>query len=90
MLEGDVAAVHDEALIVGWELRGHRSVRQGDWKIVWDASAGDDARWLLFNLAEDPGERNDLSTTMPGKLTEMIDLWDIYAEENRVIYIGER
>lgn len=90
LLEGDVAAVHDEALIVGWELWGQRSVRQGDWKIVWDASAGDDARWLLFNLAEDPGERNDLSTTMPGKLTEMIDLWDIYAEENRVIYIGER
>jgi arylsulfatase A-like enzyme len=90
LLDGDVTAVHDEALIVGWELWGHRSVRQGDWKIVWDASAGDDARWLLFNLAEDPGERNDLSTMMPGKLTEMIGVWDRYAEENRVIYIGER
>ena len=90
LLEGDVATVHDGAPIVGWELWGHRSVRQGDWKIVWDASAGDDARWLLFNLAEDPGERNDLSTTMPGKLNEMIGAWDRYAEENRVIYIGER
>lgn len=44
------------------------AVRIGDWKVVGDKSL---SRFLLFNLKEDPWERNDLSATMPEKLEEM-------------------
>jgi arylsulfatase A-like enzyme len=40
--------------------RQHRAVRQGDWKLMLD---GD--HLLLFDLARDPGERNDLSQQRP-------------------------
>ena len=41
---------------------------------------------LLFDLAADPGESNDLSERDPDKLAEMIKLWDDYAKTNGVIY----
>jgi len=75
---------------MGWELYGHRSVRQGDWKIVWDAAEGDDASWKLFNLANDLSEQNDLATELPDRLEQMVQLWDRYAEESGVIYVNGR
>lgn len=71
--------------VIGWELYGHRAVRRGNWKIVWDPTRGDAARWELFNLAEDRGEQMDLSTTMPARLDELQNLWDEYARRNGVI-----
>src|SRR5690606_22331840 len=35
-LTGDEDGVRPPDHYVGWELFGHRAVRQGDWKIVWD------------------------------------------------------
>lgn len=42
------------------------AVRQGDWKLVWDASLPADAE--LYNLAEDPYEQEDLSAKEPEKV----------------------
>lgn len=84
---GKAQSVHTPAEFNGFELYGQRSVRQGDWKIVWDAAQGSDARWMLFNIAGDFGERNDLAEQNPEKLAEMIELWSKYAEQNDVIYI---
>ena len=86
MLTGEVQQIHAANESTGWELYGHRSVRQGDWKIVWDPREKETARWYLFNLAEDIEERNDLSDQEPVKRQQMIKLWDRYAEENGVIY----
>jgi len=87
MITGEVSEVHDEDAVTGWELNGHRGVRQGDWKIVWDLTAGDDARWLLFNLADDPNEQVELGAEMPDKLAQMITLWEQYEEDNGLIYV---
>jgi len=86
MLTGEVRQIHPASDYTGWELYGHRSVRQGDWKIVWDPREKEAARWYLFNLADDIEERNDLSDQNPDKRIQMIKLWDRYAEENGVIY----
>ncbi len=86
VLTGVRAAVHDDTEYTGWELYGHRAIRQGDWKITWDAAAGQEARWMLFNLAHDPMERHDLAAENPEKLTEMLLLWNRYEVENGVIY----
>ena len=73
--------------MLGWELFGYRSVRQGDWKITWDqALKADQRQWQLYNVAQDPSEQHDLGATMPDKLKEMVANWDVYAKDNGVIY----
>ncbi|WP_375207301.1 arylsulfatase [Hyphococcus sp.] len=81
-LKAPEKTVHDDAAYVGWELYGHRALRQGDWKIVWDAAKGDDAAWELYNIADDPQEQNNLSGNERERLNAMISLWETYREEN--------
>ena len=87
MISGSTTAIHKDDEVMGWELFGYRSVRQGDWKIVWDQSAKPaDRHWELFNVAQDPSEQHDLGSTMPDKLKEMEANWDVYAKDSGVIY----
>ena len=41
--------------------------------------------WQLYNLAKDPGETADLSSLMPELRSEMIEIWNSYAQETGVI-----
>lgn len=85
VLRGESSEVHPPEHVIGWELYGHRAVRQGDWKIVWDEAA-EEPEWMLFDLASDPAEQNDLAAANPEKLAEMTGAWDQYAEESGVVY----
>src|SRR5690606_27557564 len=87
LLRGEADTVHEPDYWVGWELYGHRAVRRGDFKIVWDPREGEDAAWNLFNIAEDPGEQNDLAAVSPDRLLEMQGLWDQYVRDNGVILV---
>ncbi|PZU46772.1 MAG: arylsulfatase [Sphingomonas sp.] len=69
----------------GSELFGSRALRLGDWKIT---DIGD-GRWRLFNIADDPGETNDLGTSEPERLAELVAAWDAYAKEVGVIMPNE-
>jgi arylsulfatase A-like enzyme len=54
--------------------RRQRAVRQGDWKLLLDGAAP-----LLFNVATDVGERNDLApqrTDIVRKLFPLITQWE--------------
>lgn len=85
-LSGDSATVRANGLL-GFELHGHRSVRVGDWKLVWDHAGPEEGRrWYLFNLVEDPFEQQDLSSSNPEKLQEMLANWDAYQNSSGVIY----
>jgi len=87
LLTGQTSNIRSNTDIVGWELHGHRSIRQGDWKLVWDhAGPADNRRWYLFNLAEDPGEQLDLSASNPEKFQEMLANWSVYERDSGVIY----
>jgi len=87
MLSGEASEVHPADTVFGWELLGQRSVRQGDWKIVWDQRRPPaERRWQLFNLAADPFEQHDLSATDPEQLAVMERLWEQYDEEHGVVY----
>ena len=81
-LEDPQASIHDTSDAVGWELYGHRALRQGDWKLVWDARDQDDAAWRLYNIAQDPQEQNDLSNAESDRLNAMLALWETYHDEN--------
>ena len=80
-----VNTVHAADEAFGWELYGHRTIRQGDWKIVWDATERDKAKWHLFDLARDPSEQNDLSDREPERLAVMVKLWDNYHRDNGLV-----
>lgn len=74
----------------GWELSDYRALRSGDWKIYYSPKVGDEPlvkvkQWQLFNVFEDPAEVNNLADKYPGKLAELLKLWDIYVKENGVI-----
>ncbi|MDQ2641906.1 MAG: arylsulfatase [Pseudomonadota bacterium] len=87
VLLGKAQAVYTDADILGWEQGGPRSVRQGDWKLVWDQRLPPaQRRWQLFNLATDREEQHDLSATEPQKLAEMQAAWDRYDAEVGVVY----
>jgi arylsulfatase len=84
---GQSKAVHGAAEIHGWELFGHRSVRQGDWKLVWDgALPAAQRRWELFNVSADFEEQRDLSRSNPQQVSKMQLAWDSYSQRNGVIF----
>jgi len=70
---------------IAWELFGNRAVRQGDWKLRWEYTPLGKSAWELFNVAQDPAERNDLASAQPEKVKEMLMLWDDYVQNNNVI-----
>lgn len=79
MMEDPSATLDREALF--WHYphyhaagaRPYTAVRAGDWRAI---HSYEDDRIELYNLAEDPGERNNLSKELPeqaAKLRAMID-----------------
>ena len=78
----------DDQYTMGWELFGRKAIRKGDWKIIDNNKPYGKSRWELYNLKSDPFEREDLSEFDPAKLSEMIEVWDQYAERNGVIQSG--
>ena len=70
MLRGD-APVRDRDVF--WRIlppRNMRAVRSGNWKLLLDG-----AQVLLFDLANDPGERNDLAARQPEKVATLKRLY---------------
>ena len=94
LLDGSAVSVHDNNFSMGWELLGKRAYRQADWKIVWQPlqktwepwpDGIKPGQWQLYNLADDLAEMRDLSGQHPGKLNELITLWEKYVQDNGVI-----
>jgi arylsulfatase A-like enzyme len=61
-----------EALILCGMSRGQAAIRMGDWKLL----VGTDGGEQLYNLAEDPGEKNNLVAGKPDKLRELRAKYD--------------
>ena len=85
LLEGQTAPER-EILLNSSPYAG--ALRKGDWKIVLNGSVGSGTRATtgnpnieLFNLASDPGEKNNLATAQPEKLKELLERYQFYAEQ---------
>ncbi|MBM3531202.1 MAG: arylsulfatase [Alphaproteobacteria bacterium] len=92
VLAGTQAEVHAPDERIAWELAYCRGVRKGDWKAIFLTRAAHNIsadipinRWLLYNIARDPGETTDLSSAEPGKLQDLIAAWNEYARECGVV-----
>lgn len=82
---GKAARIHEKDFIQGWETCGRAALRYGDWKIVYIPKPKGPERWQLYNLANDPGEVDDLAEAEPERLKELLKLWDLYVIETGVI-----
>lgn len=66
----------------------HGAVRAGDWKLIYNGQVGANAtavhgreRWELFNIRQDPGEKNDVSHQHPKVFERMKALLAKLADE---------
>jgi len=67
------------------ELGGMIGVRKGDWKI--SQTLCNDGQPHLYNLKTDPFELRDLAKQNPGKLRELMNIYNKYAKDNGVLKI---
>ena len=63
-----------------WRMNWRGALRQQDWKIVRH-SRSKNAKWELFNLADDQSERHDLSLQFPTKKAELVSRWETLNRE---------
>ena len=79
-LTGETTDVYSPNDSVGWSRGAGGALIRGDHKIINTPAAGGIAAgmtpWRLYNIAEDPGERNDLATEMPELTGELIQDWE--------------
>lgn len=92
LLAGTSDQVHPAGSVYGWEFLFGRGVRQGDWKAVYLPEIARFIspdlvieQWQLYNLADDPGETDDLAEREPARLRDLIAAWERYARETGVV-----
>jgi arylsulfatase len=84
ILEGATGRIRGQGDGVGYELFEMKAYIRGDWKLLRLPEPFGSGDWALYNLAEDPGEINDVSNDHPEVKASMIDAWQEYAETNDV------
>jgi arylsulfatase A-like enzyme len=71
--------------VVGTELFGKYSLRNGDWKLLVMAPPYASGEMELYKVSADPGETENLVSAEPERFARMKVLWQQYAAENGVI-----
>ena len=89
LIRGEVGQAYSEQESVGYELTGHGTLFQGDYKITRNLPPLGDGQWRLYNLVEDPGETKDLSETMPERFASMLAEYAQFEQDNKVVPIPE-
>lgn len=65
-----------------WEWGGHRAVRAGQWKLIWDDTV---RRWELYDMQADRTETRDVSAEHPERVLELAADWQAWAARTGVI-----
>lgn len=66
---------------IGWELFGRRAIRRGKYKAVFIPAPQGSDEWELFDVAEDPGENDNLAEELPGVLQGLLEDWSTYVQD---------
>ena len=83
-LRGESDFIHLPQHALGWELSDRRAIRQGRWKLLWDPGMTAEKHWALFDIENDPGEKEDLSSSQPERYQALLEQWEAYRRENGV------
>ena len=87
VLEAQIERVHDDSEVIGYEVGGNAALFQGDYKIVMNRPSVGDGQWHLYNIAEDPGEYQDLALDLPERFRRMRNAYERYVEDNGVLLV---
>jgi len=85
LLRAEQARVHAPDEVIGYELMIGKAVFRGDRKLISVGPPSGDGSWMLFDIAQDPGEMQDLSQIDPEDFDRMRSLFDEYVAEYGVI-----
>ena len=88
IIQQDSTTVYRPDEPIGMEAAGQAALFKGDLKLARNGKPYGDGVWRLYNLANDPGETNDLKETAPELFAEMMGHYMEYAEENGVVEMG--
>jgi arylsulfatase B len=61
-----------------WRVGDQGALRKGDWKLVRERRKGGPGPWMLYDLANDLPETNDLAEVEEERLDELIEIWEEY------------
>ena len=86
-LTGNTPSVHPPDHVQGWELGGRKAVRKGDWKLVYANKPWGSGAWELYDLSKDRSELNNLASSRPDKLKELLAAYEEYTRDNGVVDI---
>lgn len=89
VLGGEVASVYGPGEARAVEVSGNSALYLGDYKITRSVPPVGDNRWRLYNLARDPGETTDLSTSEPAVKARLLAEYDAYAARVGVLPMPE-
>lgn len=65
-----------------WAFAGSRAIRDGRWKLAWDAKR---KQWELYDMEADRTEMNDLAAKKPELAQSLAEKWEAWAERTGVI-----
>ncbi len=88
MLQGGTASVHGDQPL-GYELSGNSALFRGDYKLVRNLPPTGTGLWALYNLAQDPGETQNLVQQEPQIYQAMLADYRAYAKANGVLDMPE-
>ncbi len=89
LLTNTDASLRGPKEVVGYELGGNRALYQGPYKIVYNRFDAATDQWQLYDLANDPGETQDLAEAMPDRTAVMIAAYDRWADEHGVLPVAD-
>lgn len=77
---------HSPLIVPDW-LPSCMSVHSGDWKLIRLFHQGENGAddWLLYNLSQDIGEKNNLASAYPEKVKSLDSLIEKYIQEAKVV-----
>ena len=64
-----------------WRLNQKTAIRLGDWKLLRNPRRGEEPRWQLYHLTNDPAETSDLATSHPEKLQQLQKAWKTWNDQ---------
>lgn len=85
VLTGEVDAAYESDTFIGGEMGNGMWMRQGDFKAVAVAPPYGSGEWHLYNVADDPGETQDLAETHSELLDKLKAEWSVYADDVGVV-----
>ena len=85
--DGKSDSVRNDQDTLGWELLSWKASRKGDWKATWLSEPFGQSEWQLYNIKDDPGEAEDLSSKDRKKVKSLIEIYEEYAKDNGVVEI---